>query len=150
MRLTDPCCGSVPAAPPIAVSDGLAAQQADGAAGSVPVALAEEELDDGGDALQHRSGYIFGKKYNVPRLVRVHEGSGLQSIDKYENLGLVGRGAFNKIYKARHRETGEVVALKAMQLAALEQAGRVQGDEGIPLEMAREMSILLSMRHPNA
>ena len=72
-----------------------------------------------------------------------------QSIDRYENLGLVGRGAFNKIYKARNRESGEVVALKSMQLAALEQAGQVQGDEGIPLEMMREMSILLSMRHPN-
>ena len=73
----------------------------------------------------------------------------LQSIDRYENLGLVGRGAFNKIYKARNRGTGDVVALKAMQLAALEQSGQVQSDEGIPLEMMREMSILLSMRHPN-
>ena len=72
-----------------------------------------------------------------------------QSIDGYENLGLVGRGAFNKIYKARRRATGEIVALKAMQLAALEQSGQVQGGEGMPLEMMREMSILLSMRHPN-
>ena len=43
----------------------------------------------------------------------------------YENLGLVGRGAFNKIYKARNRATGDIVALKAMQLAALEQSGQV-------------------------
>jgi len=96
-----------------------------------------------------RNGYTFGKKYNRAEYVRVADVQGLQSIDRYENLGLVGRGAFNKIYKARNRESGEVVALKSMQLAALEQAGQVQGDEGIPLEMMREMSILLSMRHPN-
>jgi len=96
-----------------------------------------------------RNGYTFGRKYNHAKLVHIDGVQGLQSIDRYENMGLVGRGAFNKIYKARHRETGEVVALKAMQLAALEQAGQVQGDEGIPLEMMREMSILLSMRHPN-
>ena len=28
-------------------------------------------------------------------------------------------------------------------------AAQVQGDEGLPLEMVREMSILSSMRHPN-
>ena len=94
--------------------------------------------------------YDFTRRYTRASLVPVApDASGLQSIDRYENLGLVGRGAFNKIYKARNRETGEVVALKAMQLAALEQAGQVQGDEGIPLEMMREMSILLSLRHPN-
>ena len=76
-------------------------------------------------------------------------GSSAHSIDRYENLGMIGRGAFNKIYKARHRTTGAVVALKSMQLAALEQSGQVLADEGLPLEMVREMSILTSMRHPN-
>jgi len=41
------------------------------------------------------------------------------------------------------------VALKAMQLSTLEQAGQVEGGEGVPLEMMREMSILMSLRHPN-
>ena len=74
--------------------------------------------------------------------------SQVQSIDRYENLGIVGRGAFNKIYKARHRQTGEVVALKAMQLSTLEQAGQVEGGEGVPLEMMREMSILMCAARP--
>ena len=52
-------------------------------------------------------------------------------------------GAFNKIYKARHRESGEVVALKSMQLET------VGSSDGVPLEMIREMSILMSIRHPN-
>ena len=29
---------------------------------------------------------------------------------------MVGKGAFNKVYKAKHRESGEIVALKSMQL----------------------------------
>jgi len=125
---------------------------------SEPVPLAEPEPAEGdGESLcdaavpmeVSRNGYTFCKKYNRAHHVRIPDTQGLQSIDRYENLGLVGRGAFNKIYKARHRETGEVVALKAMQLAALEQSGHVQGDEGVALEMMREMSILLSIRHPN-
>ena len=162
--------GSVPYVPP---PSGLAAAQAvaqrlsqnfaeRSTAGAVqpsePVPLPGPEPAEGdGESLcdaavpmeVSRNGYTFGKKYNRAHHVRIPDTQGLQSIDRYENLGLVGRGAFNKIYKARHRETGEVVALKAMQLAALEQSGHVQGDEGMALEMMREMSILLSIRHPN-
>ena len=43
-----------------------------------------------------------------------------------------------------NRLGGEVVALKSMQLEAV--GG---GDDGIPLEMVREMSIMMSIRHPN-
>jgi len=115
-----------------------------------PEAADPDEGDVADGAVEtSRGGYTFAKRYTHAQQVRVVGSAGLQSIDRYENLGLVGRGAFNKIYKARHRETGEVVALKAMQLAALEQSGQVQGDEGVPLEMMREMSIMLSMRHPN-
>ena len=63
--------------------------------------------------------------------------------------GLVGRGAFNKIYKAKNRATGEIVALKSMQIEKLTEAGQMEGGEGIPLEMIREMSIMMSIRHPN-
>jgi len=98
---------------------------------------------------QTRGNYTFGKRYTRGKYTRVAECSGLQSIDRYENLGIVGRGAFNKIYKARNRQSGEIVALKAMQLASLEQAGQVTTGEGIPMEMMREMAILASIRHPN-
>ena len=115
---------------------------------------ADAEMCDAAEAAAggeiERGGYIFGRRYNRATEVALPAGqSGCQSIDVYENLGVVGRGAFNKIYKARHRTSGQVVALKSMQLAALAEAGQVQGDEGIPLEMTREMSILLSLRHPN-
>lgn len=110
----------------------------------------EDEPEAGGSGATEmtRGGYTFCKKYACSRSVSVLE-SQVQSIDRYENMGIVGRGAFNKIYKARNRETGDIVALKAMQLSTLEQAGQVEGGEGVPLEMMREMSILMSMRHPN-
>uniref|UniRef100_A0A7S0J4K8 Protein kinase domain-containing protein n=1 Tax=Calcidiscus leptoporus TaxID=127549 RepID=A0A7S0J4K8_9EUKA len=96
-----------------------------------------------------RGNYTFCKRYNRGTYTRVPECTGLQSIDRYENLGIVGRGAFNKIYKAKNKETGEIVALKAMQLESLQQAGQLASGEGVPMEMMREMSILASIRHPN-
>ena len=48
------------------------------------------------------------------------------------------------VARRRAAATWQVVALKAMQLAALEQSGQVQSDEGVPLEMVRDTSTLLS------
>lgn len=110
-------------------------------------AAADDEPDDDEPVragVQRRGDYTFCRKYTRGRVVRVPECEGLRSIDSYENLGMVGKGAFNKIYKARNRETGEVVALKSMQLDAVGGTG-----EGLPLEMLRELSILMSLRHPN-
>ena len=36
-----------------------------------------------------------------------------------------------------------------MQLKSLEESHQISSSEGIPLEMVREMSILMSIRHPN-
>ena len=102
-----------------------------------------------GSQVRRRGEYTFCRRYTTGRLKRVGECEGLQSIDAYENLGLVGKGAFNKIYRAKHRASGEVVALKAMQLKSLEESHQMSSSEGIPLEMVREMSILMSIRHPN-
>jgi len=80
------------------------------AAAFAPAELAAEADDDAGP---HHCDYTFGRRYVHKRVVREKESSvGLRSIDCYENLGVVGRGAFNKIYKAKNRETGEIVALK--------------------------------------
>jgi len=108
----------------------------------------EEATNSTGATEMTRGGYTFCKKYARSRSVPVLA-SQVRSINCYEHVGKVGSGAFNTIYKAMNRETGEIVALKAMQLSTLERAGQVEGGEGIPLEMMREMSILMSMRHPN-
>ena len=33
-------------------------------------------------------------------------------MEKYENLGLVGEGSYGMVMKCRHKETGQLVAIK--------------------------------------
>jgi len=33
-------------------------------------------------------------------------------MDKYENLGIVGEGSYGVVLKCRHRQTGQLVAIK--------------------------------------
>ena len=33
-------------------------------------------------------------------------------MDKYENLGLVGEGSYGMVLRCRHKETGQLVAIK--------------------------------------
>nr|XP_004662518.2 sperm motility kinase Z-like [Jaculus jaculus] len=56
---------------------------------------------------------------------------------QYEDLGLIGLGAFSDIHKARHRLTGVTVAIKF-----LEKQGRAQA-------VAREVEIMKMLEHPN-
>ncbi len=57
---------------------------------------------------------------------------------KYRILGLVGRGQFGRVYCALHRQTGEFVALKALDLAAFPTA-----------QFLRELRFLVTLQHPN-
>ena len=84
--------------------------QAPGAAASSSVPESPEHEGEAG-ALRgppRRGDYTFCRKYTRSRVRQVPECEPLRSIDVYENLGMVGKGAFNKIYKAKHRESGEV------------------------------------------
>ena len=35
-----------------------------------------------------------------------------EAMDKYENAGVVGEGSYGVVMKCRHRETGQMVAIK--------------------------------------
>ena len=35
-----------------------------------------------------------------------------QGMEKYENMGLVGEGSYGMVIKCKHKETGQVVAIK--------------------------------------
>lgn len=37
-------------------------------------------------------------------------------MDEYEKLEKVGEGTYGKVYKARHKKTGQIVALKKTRL----------------------------------
>ena len=77
-------------------------------------------------------------------------------MDKYEMIGKVGEGTFGEVFKAKHIETGRIVALKKIRIRNLEQ--------GIPKNLLRwfcesrlvvqqslrrEMQSLEKIQHPN-
>jgi cyclin-dependent kinase len=62
-------------------------------------------------------------------------------MSRYEKIEKVGEGTFGVVYKAKDRNTGELVALKRMRLEAEE--------EGIPCTAIREISLLKELRHDN-
>jgi hypothetical protein len=41
-----------------------------------------------------------------------------QVVDQYEQEELLGEGGFGRVYRGRHKETGELVALKYIDLSA--------------------------------
>jgi len=56
------------------------------------------------------------------------------SMDQYEKLEKIGEGTYGKVYKARCRKTGQLVALKKTRLEMEE--------EGVPSTALREVSLL--------
>jgi TOMM system kinase/cyclase fusion protein len=62
--------------------------------------------------------------------------------DRYEILSKVGEGGFSKVYRARHRVTGQEVAVKVLlHLHA--------NDEGHVARFQREMRLCARLYHPN-
>ncbi len=79
-------------------------------------------------------------------------GSGDPIAGAYQRIRMIGRGATAEIWAARHRETGEVVAVKL--LAGKYEAGAGPGDDGdddgqLRERFAREVETLGKVRHPN-
>ena len=61
--------------------------------------------------------------------------------ENYENLQVIGEGAYGIVYKAKDRNTGQFVALKKIRLDSPE--------EGIPSTAIREIALLRILKHPN-
>ena len=59
----------------------------------------------------------------------------------YQKLEKLGEGTFGVVHKAKHIETGEVVALKKMRLE--------DEEDGVPATALREIAILRELKHPN-
>ncbi len=60
---------------------------------------------------------------------------------RFERQNKLGEGTYGVVFKARDRQTEEIVALKKIRLE--------NTDEGIPSTAIREISLLQELRHPN-
>ena len=65
----------------------------------------------------------------------------LSSMEKYSKIEKLGEGTYGIVYKAKNRETDEIVALKRIRLES--------EDEGVPCTAIREISLLKELDHPN-
>jgi len=63
----------------------------------------------------------------------------VMSMDNYEKLEKVGEGTYGKVYKARDKRSGQLVALKKTRLEMEE--------EGVPSTALREVSLLQMLSH---
>ena len=69
------------------------------------------------------------------------EGAGAGIIDAYEKMEKLGEGTYGVVYKAKHKQTGEIVAVKRIRLE--------KEDDGVPSTAIREISLLKNLKHPN-
>nr|XP_012154364.1 PREDICTED: cyclin-dependent-like kinase 5 isoform X2 [Megachile rotundata] len=62
-------------------------------------------------------------------------------MQKYEKLEKIGEGTYGTVFKAKNRETHEIVALKRVRLD--------EDDEGVPSSALREICLLKELKHKN-
>ncbi|XP_025206383.1 cyclin-dependent-like kinase 5 [Melanaphis sacchari] len=62
-------------------------------------------------------------------------------MQKYEKLDKIGEGTYGTVFKAKNRETLEIVALKRVRLD--------DDDEGVPSSALREICLLKELKHKN-
>ncbi|XP_069586313.1 cyclin-dependent kinase 13 [Ranitomeya imitator] len=77
-----------------------------------------------------------------PRCGEIHEDEidwGKRCVDKFDIIGIIGEGTYGQVYKARDKDTGEMVALKKVRLD--------NEKEGFPITAIREIKILRQLTH---
>ena len=62
-------------------------------------------------------------------------------MENYENLGTIGEGTYGVVIKARHKETGQIVAIKKFKES--------DDDEQVRKTSLREVRVLKQLRHDN-
>ena len=66
---------------------------------------------------------------------------GCRSIENFEYLNKIDEGAYGVVYRARDKSNNEIVAIKKLKLE--------KEKEGFPITALRELSTLISLKHPN-
>lgn len=68
---------------------------------------------------------------------------GCRSVERYQRLNFIDQGTYGVVFKAKCRDTGDIVALKQVKM------GQLTSKTGFPITALREANILLHLRHPN-
>nr|XP_046270868.1 cyclin-dependent kinase 12 [Scatophagus argus]XP_046270869.1 cyclin-dependent kinase 12 [Scatophagus argus] len=68
-----------------------------------------------------------------------HSDWGKRCVDKFDIIGIIGEGTYGQVYKAKDKDTGELVALKKVRLD--------NEKEGFPITAIREIKILRQLKH---
>ncbi|KAK2711811.1 cyclin-dependent kinase 9-like [Artemia franciscana] len=64
-----------------------------------------------------------------------------EDVAKYERMAKIGQGTFGEVFKARHKKTKKIVALKKVLME--------NEKEGFPITALREIRILQLLNHEN-
>ena len=83
------------------------------------------------------------KPANVPTAAPAAAGA-CRVVSSFSKLDKLGEGTYGSVYRARDRDSGDIVALKRVKLS-----GAHFEREGMPLTSLREVSLLRRLRHPN-
>lgn len=117
---------------------------------STPKALSAEPIEQqtaGADVPELQSGtFVPSKKRRISHPDRVFpleppEITNCRDVEIYEKLNHIEEGSYGIVYRARDTETGDIVALKKLKLD--------REKSGFPITSLREISTLMSARHPN-
>ncbi|WCJ36226.1 Cyclin-dependent kinase G1 [Euphorbia peplus] len=100
--------------------------------------------DDVDDQIDESCNQVEESVVASPRGVDMRQGC--RSVYEYERLNEINEGTYGKVYKAKDKRTGEVVALKKMKMDV---RGFQNLDYGFPITALREINILLSFHHPS-
>ncbi|KAA3671602.1 cyclin-dependent kinase 10 [Paragonimus westermani] len=76
-----------------------------------------------------------------------------RSVSEFEKLNRIGEGTYGIVYRAKDTVSKEVVALKKVRMENVRDGTREIEIEhrpsGIPISSLREITLLLSLKHPN-
>lgn len=92
------------------------------------------------DRLNHRYNDVADQIYQA-ELKEKSTAQVYPNLEKYEVLEKLGEGAFSIVYKARHRATGEMVAIKILR--------KYQMDRAQKQAVLKEVIIMRQLNHPH-
>ncbi|XP_062236093.1 cyclin-dependent kinase 13 [Platichthys flesus] len=94
-------------------------------------------FDDKKSLTLRRRPKICGPRYGEIKETEIDWGK--RCVDKFEIIGITGEGTYGQVYKAKDKDTAEMVALKKVRLD--------NEKEGFPITAIREIKILRQLNH---